>query len=106
MLSIKNNFLLVLNDRQGMGQNMRFFYFSGDCETSKEQIKQNFLVVLDNFLRYDGGCADPANARICEANKVQVACGKTQSVGGKFKRSVVSFMQINILPLVLVAFSS
>ena len=75
-----------MNNRAGMGQNMRFFYFSGDCASSKDQIRQNFLVILDRFLRNDGGCSDPANARVCESNKVKVECGKTQLVNGRYRR--------------------
>ena len=75
-----------MNTRQGMGQGMRFFYFSGDCANSKEQIQTNFIAILDRFLRFDGGCADPANARVCEASKVQVSCGKTQDVNGRVRR--------------------
>ena len=78
---------LVMNNRAGMGQNMRFFYFSGDCLSSKDQIRENFLVILDRFLRHDGGCSDPANARACEASKVKVECGKTQEVNGRFRRA-------------------
>ena len=77
---------LVMNNRAGMGQNMRFFYFSGDCLSSKDQIRENFLVILDRFLRHDGGCSDPANARACEGSKVKVECGKTQVVNGRFRR--------------------
>eukprot|EP00111_Clytia_hemisphaerica_P006027 TCONS_00017431-protein len=86
----------ILNTRKGMGQAMRFFYFSGDCATSKEQIKQNFIAILDRFLRYDGGCADPANARACEASKVQVSCGKTQDINGRVRRGTDNDMMIEV----------
>ena len=84
-----------------MGQNMKFFYFSGDCASSKNQIRENFLVILDRFLRHDGGCSDPANARVCEANKVKVSCGKVQSVDGKYRRGndvsqIYRFYEIHI----------
>lgn len=75
---------------QGMGQNMRFLYFTGSCQSSNDaqnEIKRNFLVILDKFLQHEGGCADPNNQLVCAANKVQIKCGKTQVVGGRRRRS-------------------
>jgi len=80
-------YVSALQPPQGMGQRMRFFYFSGNCQSSKGQIQQNFIAILDLFLRNDGGCSHPGNARVCDAKKVEVTCGKTQVVNGRFRRS-------------------
>ena len=86
-----------------MAQNLKFFYFTGNCHTSskaKETITNNFLAVLDRFLRSKGGCSDPSNARVCEANKVDIKCGKIQSVNGRYRRNAavrITYQFNNIL---------
>lgn len=78
----------ALQPPQGMSQNMKFFYFTGACDSGNDaqnEIKRNFLVILNQFIRHQGGCA--MNQLVCDANKVQVKCGKTQVVSGR-KRSI------------------
>lgn len=88
----------ILQPQQGMGQHLRFFYYSGNCASSKNQIQNNFIAILDRFLRNEGGCSDPSNARVCEAKKVQVTCGSTQPVSndGRVKRNAQNELTIDI----------
>ena len=69
---------------EGMSQRMKLYYYSGNCHESiqaQEQIKNNFLQVLNVYLQKtgQGGCADPNNAMVCKAENVKIKCGKLQS---------------------------
>lgn len=84
-----------MQPQEGMGQNMRFFYFSGSCHENidtRKQIADNFIKVLDKILRHSGGCSNAANARVCQSENVRIKCGKVQSYDAlRRKRSIQVF---------------
>ena len=93
----------VMQPEAGMKQKMKFFYYSGSCHessTARDTIRNNFVSVLNRVLqKLDGsqGCADPNNQRVCEAESVDIKCGKTQDVNSRRRRSTKVMFLINTL---------
>eukprot|EP00795_Rhopilema_esculentum_P000716 gene716-10430_t len=87
----------AVGSMEGMSQRMKLYYYSGNCHESiqaQEQIKNNFLQVLNVYLQKTGkgGCADPNNAMVCKAENVKIKCGKLQSK----KRSLQNEITIQV----------
>ena len=70
---------------------MKFFYYSGNCHDGYEarsRIADNFVKLLDRVMRDEGGCANAANARVCQSENVEITCGKVEMINRRRKRSL------------------
>ncbi|XP_065668355.1 sushi, von Willebrand factor type A, EGF and pentraxin domain-containing protein 1 isoform X2 [Hydra vulgaris] len=89
----------AMQPQEGMGQKMKFFYYSGNCHDSFEArsiIADNFVKLLDRVMRNEGGCANAANARVCQSENVEITCGKVETINGRRKRSLQNSLEITV----------